>query len=199
MAVYGVDLVTSTKDRIAALARDILMKEGAEAVSMRRVAASAGITPMAIYRHFSGRQGLLDRVAEDSFAELAALWDTKPRLPDARGRVADGMRDLLDFALAQPQLYRYLFVDRRPAARQFPGDFRSGGSPTMNLLVGAIEDGMRTGAFHKDDAWEVALTAAALAHGLIGLYQVGRIGLLEPEFRGLFDASMGRLLDGMGR
>jgi AcrR family transcriptional regulator len=199
MVVYGVDLPASTKDRIVALARNILVEDGAEAVSMRRVAAAAGITPMAIYRHYPGRQGLLDRVAELSFAELAASWEAKPRPPDARGRVAEGMRDLLDFALAQPQLYRYLFIEQRPSARHFPEDFRSGGSPTMNLLVVAIEDGIRAGAFHSDDAWEVALTAAALAHGLIGLYQVGRIRLSEPEFRDLFASSMGRLLDGMAR
>jgi hypothetical protein len=34
---------------------------------------------------------------------------------------------------------------------------------------------------------------------LIGLYQGGRIGLTDPEFRELFAASMERLLDGIAR
>ena len=47
-----------TVERIAAAAARLLDEEGAEAVTMRRVADGVGITAMAIYRHFPDRAGL---------------------------------------------------------------------------------------------------------------------------------------------
>ncbi|WP_242617997.1 TetR/AcrR family transcriptional regulator [Edaphobacter modestus] len=42
----------TTSQKIARAARRLLDKEGAESVTMRRVASAVGITPMALYRHY---------------------------------------------------------------------------------------------------------------------------------------------------
>jgi AcrR family transcriptional regulator len=55
-------IVLPTNLKITGAARDLLEKEGIEAVSMRRVGSAVGITPMAIYRHFPNRESLLVRV-----------------------------------------------------------------------------------------------------------------------------------------
>ena len=60
-----------TGRKIATAARRLLDKEGAEAVSMRRVAQAAGITAMAIYRHYPNRDALLNAVADEGFEELS--------------------------------------------------------------------------------------------------------------------------------
>ncbi len=64
----------STSEKIAEAARKLLNKEGEDAVTMRRVAAMVGITPMAVYRHYSDRAGLLNALADTGFEELAAVW-----------------------------------------------------------------------------------------------------------------------------
>ena len=61
----------TTADKIARAARRILDKEGADAVSTRRVAAAVGITAMALYRHYDNRDGLLNALADAGFADLA--------------------------------------------------------------------------------------------------------------------------------
>ena len=48
----------------------LLDKEGAEAVTMRRVADAVGITPMAVYRHFANRAALLNALADEGFDDL---------------------------------------------------------------------------------------------------------------------------------
>ena len=55
--VYTVYMnANSTAARISVAGRRLLDKEGAEAVSMRRVARAVGITAMAIYRHYLNHQ-----------------------------------------------------------------------------------------------------------------------------------------------
>jgi AcrR family transcriptional regulator len=54
-------------------------RDGAKAMSMRRIAAEIGCDPMALYRHFPDRQALLDAVADLAMAEVpdpdpAADW-----------------------------------------------------------------------------------------------------------------------------
>src|SRR4051812_49489621 len=75
--------MTDTAVRIAGAARALLAAEGAAAVSMRRIAATIGVTPMALYRHYPNRDALLAAVADRAFAELLEQWRGRP--PPRRG------------------------------------------------------------------------------------------------------------------
>src|SRR5919112_404118 len=66
--------IAGTAERILAAARGLFEREGAQAVSMRRIADAIGLTPMAIYRHFPNREALLKRISDDSFDEIARHW-----------------------------------------------------------------------------------------------------------------------------
>ena len=61
----------NTAEKIAGVALAILEKDGAEAVTMRRVAEAVGITPMAIYHHFPDRQVMLTFITDREFDKLA--------------------------------------------------------------------------------------------------------------------------------
>lgn len=57
-------------------------RDGADAMSMRRIAAELGCDPMAIYRHFANRQALLDAVADLALADVTdpgpdSPWDRR--------------------------------------------------------------------------------------------------------------------------
>ncbi|MDI1463535.1 TetR/AcrR family transcriptional regulator [Catellatospora sp. KI3] len=183
---------TSTKQRVIEVATRILEQEGAEAVSVRRIAAEVGVTPMALYRHFPNREELLAHVATASFAQAARQWALieRPTLVEA----ADA---LIDFALARPRLYEFMFTARREGARQYPEDFREGRSPTGAILAAAIERDMAAGRLRNDDVHEVALTLSAQLHGLIQLYHGGRINLTEPQFRALCHRCLDRIREGI--
>ena len=62
---------TNTAASILAVARKLLDREGLEAVAMRPVAKKVGITPMAIYRHFTDRASLLNAISEEGFHDLS--------------------------------------------------------------------------------------------------------------------------------
>lgn len=186
-----------TADRILRAARALFESEGATAVSMRRVAALAGVTPMAIYRHFPNRAALLRRIGEDSFDEIARHWAARAQGSDVLARLVGTQRIYLDYALAHPHLFDLAFSTRRGDARQFPEDFRARRSPTLNVVADAVDAAMQAGFLRQDDPWAVAMTLWAQSHGLIALHRAGRFRLDEQAFRAFYEASLQRLIDGL--
>ena len=193
--VYMHQLTTS--EAILAAAQKLFDRRGADAVTMRRVAEIVGITPMAIYRHFPNRAALLKQISGDSFNALAHAWQGRIQSLDVVDRLVALLEPYLDYALAHPHLFDHMFSVRRDDARRYPKDFRAGLSPTFNVAVEAIAEGMRNGVLKQDDAYAVCMTITAHQHGLIALYRAGRFSYNETQFRKFYLESLGRLLDGI--
>lgn len=68
----------ATRDRLLRCARALVDGGGIDALSMRKVAADAGVAPTAIYWHFGGRDQLLHAVLDEMISERPPL--------SARGR-----------------------------------------------------------------------------------------------------------------
>jgi AcrR family transcriptional regulator len=193
----------STAKRIAAAARRLLDAEGAEAVTMRRVAAAVGITAMAVYRHYPDRKGLLNALADEGFKELAETLGAVRLVRSARSRdsIGDRLTRVLDlnlrFAFENPRLFELMFLTPREGARQYPQDFAAGKSPTANLMAELVEEGMASGYFRKDDVWAIVFETGALLQGLMMLYLGGRVGMSAAQFRVFCHQSFRRYMDGI--
>jgi AcrR family transcriptional regulator len=187
----------TTAEKILRAAHKLFDREGAEAVTMRRVAEVVGITPMAIYRHFPNREALLKRISDDGFQSVADTWREHAAGDDIVARLLGTQMLYLDYALAHPHLFDHAFSVRRDDARRFPEDFRARRSPTLNVVADTVAEGMREGVLRKDDPWDVAMALWAHTHGLIALYRAGRFSYDEAQFRRFYQASIGRLLNGI--
>ena len=187
----------TTADRILRCARVLFERDGVQGVTMRRVADAAGVTPMAIYRHFRNREALLKRIGDDSFDAIARHWSARGRGGDVLTRLIAVQRIYLDYALAHPHLFDQAFSAARSDARRYPEDFQARRSPTLNVVADAVEDAMLAGVLRRDDVWEVTMTLWAHTHGLAALYRAGRFNLGEAAFRRFYDASVERLLAGL--
>jgi AcrR family transcriptional regulator len=186
-----------TAQKIATAARRLLDREGAEAVTMRRVAEAVGITPMAVYRHYPDRAGLLNALANEGFEELARRLATPRSSVDIERRLTKMADIYLEHALENPRLFELMFLKPREGARRYPRDFKLGDSPTANLLAEVIREGVDSGYLRKDDTWEIVFEIGALSHGLILLYLGGRIGLNPARFRDFYRRSFRRYIRGI--
>jgi AcrR family transcriptional regulator len=191
----------STVERISEVALKLLEEGGPEAVTMRVVAQAVGITPMAIYHHFPNREALLQAVTDGEFGRLAAYQQARLQRVPPRTRhgtlLMEHMQAYIDYALAHPLLFDYVFSRQREGARRFPEDFRARRSPTMNPFADAVEAAMAARWLRKDDVWEVTLQPVALTHGLLVLYRGGRFSYGEKEFRAYCERAMHRTLNGL--
>jgi AcrR family transcriptional regulator len=74
-----------TVERVVEAALEVADAHGIEAVSLRRLAATLGVTPMAIYRHVRNKSHLLDLMAErlleqiDIAADATTTWQRRLR------------------------------------------------------------------------------------------------------------------------
>lgn len=190
-------MALTTAEKIANAAHRLLDKQGAQGVTMRRVATAVGITPMALYRHYPNRNGLLNALADEGFAELSIKLATL-RLSGRIERQLMKILDVfLDHAFERPYLFELMFLTRREGARQYPDDFKERRSPTANVSADVIAHAMETGYFRKDNVWEIVFETGALMQGLVMLYLGGRMAMTQEEFRAFCHRSFGRYMNGI--
>jgi len=111
-----------TRDVVLAAALEIIDRDGAETLSMRRLARALGRDPMILYRHAPNKAALLDGVAETVLAQL----DVDPSDPDWAGQLRAVARSYRALALAHPHVVP-LIVTRplaTPLGLRPPGTLR---------------------------------------------------------------------------
>jgi len=189
--------IAATSDRIAEEALKILEREGEDAVSMRRVAQAVGITPMAIYHHFSKREALLNFVVDREFDKFLGYMQARPLRGSVESRLLGCMDAYISYAFDCPRIFDYVFGQPRANARRYPDDFRARRSPTLNPIADLVAQAMESGFIKRDDVWEIALELWAHAHGYVTLHRGGRFHLSEAEFRALVRRSLRRLIHGL--
>jgi AcrR family transcriptional regulator len=187
----------ATEERIAETALKLLETGGEDGVSMRRVAAAVGITPMAIYHHFADRRALLNFVVDREFTKYSESLQATPRRGTYESQILTCMDAYIDYAFAHPRIFDYVFAEPRPGARRFPEDFRARRSPTLNPVADLLQKAMEAGYLKQDDVWELAMELWAHTHGYIALYRGGRFDLPEKELRALVRRSIRRMIHGL--
>ncbi|MEZ4457186.1 MAG: TetR/AcrR family transcriptional regulator [Gemmatimonadales bacterium] len=190
-------MTPTTDAAVWAAAEQLYAREGLKALTMRRVADQVGISPMAIYHHFPGKDALVDAVAGAGFGRLGASMagaGNPARPPIERIRLI--LRRYLDFAEAEPAVFALMFSRKNPGGVRFPEYFAEGKSPTFDLLRAAVTEGMRLGTFERGDPAEVSLAFWSLVHGLVVLRATGHLPT-GKVLRGIMDRSVDRLLAGL--
>ena len=99
-----------TRDVVLAAALQIIDRDGAEALSMRRLARALNRDPMILYRHAPNKAALLDDVVEIVLAQL----EVDSADPDWAGQLRVIARDYRRLALAHPHVVPLLVT--RPLA-----------------------------------------------------------------------------------
>jgi AcrR family transcriptional regulator len=191
------DVYMTTAEKIANAATELLDRDGAEGVTMRRVASLVSMTPMALYRHYPNRDGLLNALADDGFARLAKKLADLQLAGSFDLRMLTILDLFLDVAFERPRLFELMFLTRREGARQYPEDFKARKSPTANPSADVIAQAMEQGDLRKDDVWEIVFETGAMMQGLVMLYLGGRVAMSPEDFRAYYHRSFRRYLNGI--
>jgi AcrR family transcriptional regulator len=181
------------KTRILAAASQAFELDGLAGLSMRKVAAKVGLTPMALYRHFADKQALVDAITLEGLeawrVRLAGVTADDPvQWLEQAGEA------FLDFALEEPRRFEAAFMLRAKTARQFPDDFIAGRSPPVAMMFERIEQAKAQGLLGDAPTAEITLCVWAMGQGLIDLYGAGRFAGDGTAFRALYRSALRRCI-----
>ena len=180
--------VRMTRDRLFAAAKTVLEREGIAGLTIRKVAKRAGMSPMAMYRHFADKDALLNALVEDGLAAWEKVVRSL-RAEDPMEWLDELTEAFLDFALTQPHRFDAAFFLPAPRARQYPNDFAAGRSPVITMLTVRIEQARADGRIGDKPALEIALSLSALAQGLVSMHRANRFAG-ENQFKNLFRTAL---------
>jgi len=160
---------TAQRSLIVASARAIAEQEGWDAVTTRRLATEIEYSQPVIYKHFASLDALVEAVALEGFAELAAA------IHRARVVVADAdpvvvvAHAYVDWAATNPSLYDAMFI--RATGLHFGAE-----ETAPQLTDGYAELLAATSAIAGDrDPDVLAEVLWAALHGLVLLDRAGRL------------------------
>lgn len=180
---------------ILAAALGLARDEGWDAVTMRRLAERIEYSANFAYRYFRGRDDILLALVRDGFARLRERMAAAAAAPDGRGSAApaDAVRRAghayLDFALAEPDLYRAMYG--LGGVHVSTADTFVEGEAVGDLLTALLTDAGDTAAGrHVVRLW-------ATAHGLVALLGVGRLEPDTARLHALLDDALDDVLRGV--
>jgi AcrR family transcriptional regulator len=175
-------------------ASEILETEGPDALSVRRIAAAAGVAPMGVYNHFESKFGIVEALYVQGFQRLADAMAAMARIDDPAEALLEGARAYRALALAHPMAYQVMFL------RAVPGFEPSDPALTsctrgFDHLVATVERAIRAGVIAPGSPTETAQMIWAAIHGWVSLELLG-FGFVEDQETG-YDRLCEALLQGL--
>ncbi len=195
----SVDRAPLQREAIIAATRRLITSGGLEALTLRRLAATLGVTAPALYGHVKDKQDLLRAVAEDEFDRLVARFDAVTD-PDPVARIRAYNHAYVDHAREHPETFRvmFLFPPDLAGASDVPDDVvLPGATRAFAAAASAVTDAVESGALTADDPLLVALALWSAVHGVASVLHLG-LGLDRALEDALVDEVLDRVLAGYG-
>jgi len=178
---------------LCAAAEAVLVRDGPGGVTVRAVAAEAGIAPMGVYNRLGGKDGLVDALLIRGFDRLRETMESG-REPDAAARLlACGVR-YREFALANPNFYAIMFEDAIPQEHESP-EVHEHAYAAFSALVRTVEMAAAAGVIAAPDPVEAAMQIWSGVHGAVALELKGLV--LTPDPAATYRAFLATLVRGL--
>ncbi len=169
--------VADFRTRLCAAAEELFAEQGIEAVTMRQLAASLGVSPMTPYRYFRDKDEIIDTVRTSAYNRFAdALEAAFEAESDPYERSIAVGQAYLDFAVNHSRAYALMFN---------MSDMKT---PPSDGLIAAAErardcqfrhvQGLMDAGLLKESAKDYGNMFWALVYGLAGLVLIGQ---MSPE------------------
>jgi AcrR family transcriptional regulator len=180
-----------TRARLIASARELIVGEGIEGLSMRRVASQCGVSATAIYRHFADKDALACAAVVDGFRLFGSYLAQSLQAPTPLERLERIGRRYFDFAREHPHEYRLIFMLDCPALglEKLDESSRREIDGTFQMLQDRIAECQLAGVVRAGDPRSLAAFVWASSHGLASLMISGNLdagpepalGLVEQQ------------------
>jgi len=157
-----------TRRALLAAAHDILATGGPAALTVRRIAAAAGVSTMNVYSRFGGKDGVLDELFVDGFRRMTDEMVDSPTTDDPVADLLACGEAYRSFARRNPTYYSLMFdrvvPEYVPTERAVEAALGS-----HARVVARVQRAMDAGLIRPGDPFEIASALWACDHGLASL------------------------------
>ncbi|MGV2291424.1 TetR/AcrR family transcriptional regulator [Trinickia sp. YCB016] len=179
------------RERILEASREIVMREGFAALSMRKIADAIEYSPATLYLHFESRDDIARALCAEGYDQLLASMAPHAQIAEPQARLRAIAHAYVAFGLANRETYRLIFMEDpsytdaalggssdggasseegQLAAVAAEGANPDAGAAAFRLLIDSIEElkaAGRVSASADSQAWVEALWATL--HGIVAL------------------------------
>jgi AcrR family transcriptional regulator len=167
---------------LLASAAEILETEGPDGLSVRRIAAVAGVAPMGVYNHFESKFGIIEALFVQGFERLRDAMASIGEIPDPSEALLEGARRYRALALAHPMVYQIMFLRAVPGFEPNPDALEVCGR-AFDALVTVVQRAMVAGVVAEAPPTETAHIIWSSIHGWVSLELLG-VGFVEEQDAG---------------
>lgn len=172
-------------------ASELLVTEGPQGLSMRKLAGALGCSTTVLYTMFGGKEGIADALFREGFARLRACLEAVPADRSPLDRLTVLAQAYRANALAERSYYGIMFEQAIPGYRPAPESLALARA-SLAVLTAAISDCIAAGVLREADPQEITDVLWAAVHGAVSLELAGRFAdpaAAEQRFRTLSGAA----------
>ncbi len=159
-------------------ASELLVAEGPQALTMRRLAGAMGCSTTVLYTMFGAKDGIADALFREGFERLRRRLEAVPAdLPPMERLRGIGVA-YRENALAERSYYGVMFEQALPGYRP-PPESLALSRASLAVLTETVEACIAAGALRPADPQEVTEVLWAAVHGAVSLELAGRFPDLE--------------------
>jgi AcrR family transcriptional regulator len=151
-------------------ARHLLVRDGFNSLSMRRIASAIGYSATAIYLHFESKDALVHALIDEGMEKLYG------RLVEAGGesdQPEESLRrvcmEYVGFGLDNPEYYEIMHLLRPEHMARYPADKYRRARRSLEFIQEILTRGANLGTFVIDSAAVSAAAVWAMLHGGVSL------------------------------
>jgi AcrR family transcriptional regulator len=160
-------------------AEAVLAREGLAGVTIRDVAAEAGVAPMGVYNRFGSKDGLIGALVMRSFDLLREAVEV-PDEPDPILRLRRSGQRYREFALSHPQHYTVIFLSAAGHEAGENPEVEEHARAAFEALVAHVVYAMQNGAIGAGDPVDLAQQIWSTVHGAVALELGGMVLTEDP-------------------
>ena len=160
------------REEVLQAARAIVLKDGFDALTMRKIAEAIEYSPGTIYLYFESRDAIAHELTHRGFEELLVAFAPAALIADAVERLTFIGQTYVRFGFDHPETYRLIFMeDPKFSTPMFEDqDENSPGLQALGFLVNSFEELKAQGRLRPDvNCAELADTIWAAMHGVVSL------------------------------
>ena len=187
------------RTKIIEATSQLMVEEGFESVSIRRIAERIEYSPATIYLYFKDKAELIDAICEELFGQMVeALSNVGAEEADPLKRLRAGMRGYIEFGMSHPSHYLAVFgVVHQPSEAHgpdHPNEAKQLGMEAFEILRQILRLCISQGALPECDVETTSHAAWMCLHG-ITILMITTYGGPFPVYPNLTGAGRNHLID----